>query len=90
MTHKTKVIAGIVIIVIASILLGLEILRGVLDEISYQRCMELARVASGTIICHHFIDHVVYSLYYSVTIAIGVFVWVCGIKSISLKSFSRK
>ena len=87
--HKAKVIAGIVIIVITSIFLINEIWSGIIDEMSYQDCFKRSMESLGTIICHHFNDHILSLSYYLIAIAIGIWLLVFGLRSTSLKSFGK-
>ena len=87
--HKAKVIVGITIIVIGLTFFVNEIWRGMIDEMSYQDCFKRAMESLGIIICHHFSDHILSLSYYLVAIAIGVWLLVFGLRSISLKSFGK-
>ncbi len=69
--HKTKVVTGIVIIVIIVSIFSI-------DEISYQDCFKRSMESLGTIICHHFIDHILSLSYYSVVSIIGILLGTFG------------
>lgn len=88
--HKTKVIVGIVIILIPSIFLITEIWNGILDEMSYPTCNKQALESLGIIICHRFSDHALSLSYYLGVIIVGILLLIFGIRSVSLRSFRKQ
>lgn len=92
--HKTKIIAGIVIIVIGTTLLVIEIENGLRDNMNYYQCTHPPTTLPPTyrmsIPCHNFLDHVKPILVDIGILCAGILVLLFGLKSVSLRSLSKE
>jgi hypothetical protein len=93
--HKSKVAVGIGIMGIGTIFLLIEIGSGINQEMTYQVCIHnTAPLMHQDIPCHNFLDYVVNHIRSIITyvgvLGLGVWIFVFGVKSISLRSFSRE
>ena len=92
--HKTKIIVGIVIILIGTTLLVTETGSGLRDNVSYYQCTHPPTTLPPTyrmsIPCHNFLDHVKPMLIDIAILCAGILVLLFGLKSVSLRSLSKE
>lgn len=84
--HKSKVIIGIVIIVIGISYFGYTVSGMVVNESLYQRCVQLheSPQSKDHFTCPHFTTHYVFYVIGISIAAIGGLLVVLGLKSVSL------
>ena len=95
--HKSKLAVGIGVIVLGSIPLLINVGLGIYHEMEYDVCVyneQHFQTWHASIPCMNFLAFMLHQIWYVMAyigiISIGIFVLFCGIKSISLKSFSRE